>query len=65
MTKEQNKKIKDIINCVNDLKQSFEFLTEDSVVDICNGITTKLNSLLEDEKVDKANKELIKKNHKL
>ena len=61
--------IQDIIQSVIDLRQSFEFMTECSVVDYCNGIIFKLETLQKDiqeeKKVEKANKELIKKNFKI
>ena len=63
------KAIQDIIQSVKDLKQTFEYMTECSVVDCCNGIISKLKNLQKDiqeeKKVEKANKELIEKNYKL
>ena len=61
--------IQDIIQFVNDLKQSYELMSNDSIIDSFNGIIYKLKELnkniKEEKKVKQANQELIETNFKI
>ena len=61
--------IQDIIQSVNDLKQSYELMSNDSIIDSFNGIILKLqnleNKIMEEKKIKKVNQKLIENNFKL